>query len=199
MANLTKTSVLAGSVLALSMLSGCTTLAKIGVAPSVAEPGNRTTALSLTDISLAQAIRRDIYRDIPSASEGNIDVNVFYENVLLVGEVPSAEVRQQVETIARGYRDVRKVYNQMTVGVNRGLVSRTSDALLSSKASLTLTTADNLPSNQTKVVVHDGNIYLMGALTQAQAERAIVRLQALDGVKRIIKALDIIPESSTAQ
>lgn len=185
---------LTAGLLATTLLGACTPLAKMGVAPGVAEPGNRTTALALTDISLAQAIRRDIYRDIPAASEGNIDVNVFYENVLLVGEVPSAEIKQQVEQITRGYRDVRKVYNQLNVGLNRGLIDRAADSLLERKADFTLATADKLPSHQTYVVVHDGSVYLMGALTQAQTDRAIVRLQALDGVKRIIKALDIIAE-----
>ncbi|WP_147300263.1 BON domain-containing protein [Paraperlucidibaca baekdonensis] len=185
---------LTAAVISASLLSGCTTLAKMGVAPSVSDPGSRTTALSLTDISLSQAIMRDIYRDVPEANEGRIEVESFYEVVLLVGEVPSLEVKNRLTNIARGYGDVRAVHNELVVGLNRGLMGRAADSLLESKASFTLSTADNVPSSQTNVLVNDGTVYLMGALTQRQADRAILRLQALDGVKRIVKVLDIVKE-----
>lgn len=185
---------LSAAIISTTLISGCTTLAKMGVAPGIADPGTRTTALSLTDLSLSQAILRDIYRDIPAARDGRIEVESFYQIVLLVGEVPSAEIKQRISEIARSYKDVRAVHNELAVSVNRGLLDRAGDDLLERKAGFTLATADNVPSSQTTVVAKNGTIYLMGALTQQQADRAILRLQALDGVTRIVKVLEIVGE-----
>lgn len=188
---------LTAAIVSATLLSGCTTLAKMGVAPSVADPGTRTTALSLTDLSLSQAILRDIYRDIPAARDGRIEVESFYQVILLVGEVPSAEIKNRITDIARSYKDVRSVHNELAVSVNRGLLDRTGDDLLERKAGFTLATADNVPSSQTNIVAKNGTVYLMGALTQQQADRAILRLQALDGVTRIVKVLEIVGEPIT--
>lgn len=184
------------AMLSTATLSGCTTLAKMGVAPSVAEPGSRPLSLSIADVQLAQAIRADIYESIPAATDGRIEVESFYQVILLVGEVQSAEIKNRISEIARRYKDVRSVHNELEVAVNRGLIARTGDDLLERKAGFTLSTADNVPSSQTNIVAKNGTVYLMGTLTQPQADRAILRLQALDGVKRIVKVLDIVAEPS---
>jgi osmotically-inducible protein OsmY len=185
---------LSAAIISTALLSGCTTLAKMGVAPSVADPGTRTTALSLTDLSLSQAILRDIFRDIPPARDGRIEVESFYQVILIVGEVPSLEIKNRISDIARSYKDVRSVHNELEVAINRSLIARAGDDLLEAKAGFTLTTADNVPSSQTSVVAKDGTVYLMGALTQRETDRAILRLQALDGVTRIVKVLEILGE-----
>ncbi|MFQ3215534.1 MAG: osmotically-inducible protein OsmY [Paraperlucidibaca sp.] len=186
--------VLTAAIVSTALLSGCTTLAKMGVAPGIADPGTRTTALSLTDISLSQAVLRDIFRDIPAARDGRIQVESFYQVILIVGEVQSAEIKSRITQIAKSYKDVRSVHNELEVAVNRGLLDRAGDDMLERKAGFTLATADNVPSSQTKIVAKNGTVYLMGALTQRQADRAILRLQALDGVTRIVKVLEIVGE-----
>ncbi len=176
--------------------AGCTSMAKVGIGPSPAEPGARTISDRLTDSQLAQAIRRDVYRDIPAARDARVVVVSFYQAILIVGEAQSEDMKQAITQIARNYKDVVIVHNEMTVGPNRTLGQRLSDDLLERKAGINLFAADNLRSEQARVVAVDGTIYLMGKLTQRETDRAIQRIQALDGVTRIIKIVDILPESS---
>lgn len=186
---------LTGSTLALALsLGGCTTLAKMGVGPSVADPGTRTTASRLTDMNLAQSVRVDIYRQEPASREANIEVVSFYQAILLTGEVPTSDMREKVGAIAKRYTDVKVVHNELTVAPNRGMGDRISDDLLERKAGFSLLTADGLPSDQVRVVAVKGTLYLMGKLTAREADRAVQRLQALDGLKRIVKVVDILPE-----
>lgn len=179
-------------------LSGCNTLAQWGVGPSVSEPGTRTTALRLTDMNLAQAIRRDIYRDLPAARDARIEVVAFYQSVLLLGEAQDQAMKDKVAEIARAYPDVRVVHNELTVGPTRSTSGRIADDILERKAGFSLFSADNLRSSQAQVAAVNGTLYLMGKLTQRETDRAIVRLQALDDVKRIIKIVDILPEPAPA-
>ncbi|MEL0028787.1 MAG: BON domain-containing protein [Perlucidibaca sp.] len=175
-------------------LSGCNTLAEWGVGPSISEPGTRTTALRLTDMNLAQAIRRDIYRDIPAARDSRILVYAFYQSVLLLGEAQDQAMKDKIAEIARAYPDVRVVHNELSIGPTRSVSGRLSDEVLENKASFSLFSADELRSSQALVAAVDGTLYLMGKLTQRETDRAIVRLQALDGVRRIVKIVDILPE-----
>jgi len=176
--------------------AGCTSMAKVGIGPSLAEPGTRTISDRLTDSQLAQAIRRDVYRDIPGARDARVVVVSFYQAVLIVGEAQTENMKQAITQIARNYKDVVIVHNEMTVGPNRTLGQRLADDLLERKASINLFAADNLRSEQARVIAVNGTVYLMGKLTQRETDRAIQRIQALDGVTRIIKIVDILPESS---
>lgn len=178
-------------------ISGCTTLAKAGVGPASAEPGARTLSDRLTDSQLAQAIRRDIYRDVQGARDSRVIVISFYQAILILGEAQTDTMRQAITDVAKRYQDVIIVHNEMTVGPNRTLGQRLSDDLLERKASISLFAADNLRSEQARVAAVDGTVYLMGKLTQRETDRAIQRIQALDGVRRIIKIVDVLPEPAS--
>ncbi len=184
----------AGLSASLLTLTGCNTLAEWGVGPSISDPGTRTTALRLTDMNLAQAIRRDIYRDIPAARDSRIEVIAFYQSVLLLGEAQTQEMKDRIAAIARAYPDVRVVHNELTIGPTRSTSGRIGDDILERKAGFSLFSADGLRSSQARVAAVNGTLYLMGKLTQRETDRAIVRLQGLDDVKRIIKIVDILPE-----
>ena len=188
---------LAASLLTVG-LAGCTPLAKMGVGPDIAQPGTRTTAGRLNDFNLAQSVRVDIYRDEPEASNANIEVNAFYQVILLTGEVPTIDAKERIGEIARRYNDVKVVHNELTIGPSRSLAARLEDDLLERKADFSLFTADGLRSSQAKVVAVNGTLYLMGKLSQREADRAIQRLQALDGLRRIIKIVDLVPEPPVA-
>ena len=189
------TRTLSSLALATAILSGCTTLAKVGVGPSVAEPGTRTTASRLNDISLAQSVRVDIYKMVPAANDARIEVVSFYQSMLLVGEVPNEALKAQIGAIAKRYSDVKIVHNELTIGINRSIGERLGDDLLERKANFSLLSADGLRSSQATVTAVNGTLYLMGKLTQRETDRAIVRLQALDGVTRIVKIVDVLPDT----
>lgn len=191
--------ILTGLALAASLLGGCTTLAKMGVGPDVAEPGTRTASSRLNDFSLAQSIRVDIYKSLPAANDARIEVISFYQSILLVGEVPNEELKAQVGAVAKRYSDVKAVHNELTIGINRSLSQRLADDLLERKANLSLLSADGLRSNQATVTAINGTLYLMGKLTQRETDRAIVRLQALDGVTRIVKVVDVLPDEASTK
>ena len=197
MLNLKRTRTFTALALATTVLAGCTTLAKVGVGPSVAEPGTRTTSSRINDFTLAQSVRVDIYKMVPAAKDARIEVVSFYQSVLLVGEVPNADIKTQIGAVAKRYTDVKVVHNELSIGLNRSISDRLGDDLLERKANFSLLSADGLRSSQATVTAINGTLYLMGKLTQRETDRAIVRLQALDGVTRIVKIVDILPDTAS--
>ena len=197
MLNLKRTRTFTALALATTVLAGCTTLAKVGVGSSVAEPGTRTTSSRINDFTLAQSVRVDIYKMVPAAKDARIEVVSFYQSVLLVGEVPNADIKAQIGAVAKRYTDVKVVHNELSIGLNRSISDRLGDDLLERKANFSLLSADGLRSSQATVTAINGTLYLMGKLTQRETDRAIVRLQALDGVTRIVKIVDILPDTAS--
>ncbi|WP_068858187.1 BON domain-containing protein [Perlucidibaca aquatica] len=197
MLNLKRTRTFTALALATTVLAGCTTLAKVGVGPSVAEPGTRTTSSRINDFTLAQSVRVDVYKMVPAAKDARIEVVSFYQSVLLVGEVPNADIKAQIGAVAKRYTDVKVVHNELSIGLNRSISDRLGDDLLERKANFSLLSADGLRSSQATVTAINGTLYLMGKLTQRETDRAIVRLQALDGVTRIVKIVDILPDTAS--
>jgi len=195
--NLKRTRTFTALALATTVLAGCTTLAKVGVGPSVAEPGTRTTSSRINDFTLAQSVRVDIYKMVPAAKDARIEVVSFYQSVLLVGEVPNADIKAQIGAVAKRYTDVKVVHNELSIGLNRSISDRLGDDLLERKANFSLLSADGLRSSQATVTAINGTLYLMGKLTQRETDLAIVRLQALDGVTRIVKIVDILPDTAS--
>jgi len=195
--NLKRTRTFTALALATTVLAGCTTLAKVGVGPSVAEPGTRTTSSRINDFTLAQSVRVDIYKMVPAAKDARIEVVSFYQSVLLVGEVPNADIKAQIGAVAKRYTDVKVVHNELSIGLNRSISDRLGDDLLERKANFSLLSADGLRSSQATVTAINGTLYLMGKLTQRETDRAILRLQALDGVTRIVKIVDILPDTAS--
>jgi osmotically-inducible protein OsmY len=135
---------------------------------------------------------------VPAAKDARIEVISFYQSILIVGEVPNADLKAQIGSVAKRYTDVKVVHNELSIGVNRTLSERLNDDLLERKANFSLLSADGLRSSQATVTAVNGTLYLMGKLTQRETDRAIVRLQALDGVTRIVKIMDILPESAAS-
>ena len=104
---------------------------------------------------------------------GHVNVTSYNTQVLLTGEVPSAQDKQLVEQI------VRKVAN---------------DVLLGGKIKASLVDARDLFANAFKVVTERGTTYLMGRVTQREANRATDIARSTSGVQRVVRVFEIITE-----
>jgi len=119
--------------------------------------------------------------------------------VLLTGEVASEAERTRVEKIAAEVENVRQVLNETAVLGNSSLSSRASDVTLSSKIKLSLVDARDLISNAFYVVVERGTVYIMGRVTEREANRAVEIARGVSGVQKVVRAFEIISEEELAR
>lgn len=128
------------------------------------------------------------------AERAHINITSYNRLVLLTGEVPSAAVRQQVEQIVRGVDNVRSTVNELAVLGNSSLTQRTSDSVVTGKVKATFIDARDLQANAFKVVTERGNVYLMGRVTQREADRATELTRTVGGVQRVVRVFEIVSE-----
>ena len=124
----------------------------------------------------------------------HVNVTSYNRQVLLTGEVPSAQDKQLVEQIVSRVDNVRLVANELAVLGASSLTQRSSDALITGKVKAAMVDSKDLFANAFKVVTERGIVYLMGRVTQREAERATTIARSTGGVQKVVRLLDVISE-----
>ena len=129
---------------------------------------------------------------------GHVNASAYSRMVLLTGEVPTDADKAAVEQAVARVENVTSVVNELAVSFNSSLSSRSSDVLLAGKVRATLVDARDLMANAFKVVVERGEVYLMGMVTEREANRAAELTAGIKGVRRVVKVMQIISEDELA-
>jgi len=128
----------------------------------------------------------------------HVNVTSYNRQVLLTGEVPSAQDKQLVEQVVSKVENVRAIVNELGILGNSTLPQRTSDALVTGKVKASMLDAKDLFANSFKVVTERGTTYLMGRVTQREANRATDLARSTGGVQKVVRVLEIISEDELA-
>lgn len=124
----------------------------------------------------------------------HVNSNSYNRQLLLTGEVPTLQDKQLVEKVVSGIENLRGVVNELSVMGNSTLTQRSSDTLVTSRVKANLVDAKDLYANAFKVVTERGTVYLMGRVTQREANRATEVVSGTSGVQRLVRMLEIISE-----
>ena len=130
---------------------------------------------------------------------GHINVTSYNRQVLLTGEVPTAQDKQTVEQVIGKVENVATVVNELAVANNSSLGSRSTDTLITGRVKAQLVDARDLFSNAFKVVTENGITYLMGRVTQREADRATEIVRTTSGVQKVVRVFDLITEAELAR
>lgn len=155
----------------------------------------RTTGIQLEDESIEFKAASRV-REL--ATLGQVKVTSYNRLLLLTGEVPAAAERAQVEQAMSKVENVRAVINELVVAPNSSLSSRTADTSLATKVKLTLVDAKDLQANAFKVVAERRVIYLMGRVTEREANRGAELASQVSGVEKVVKVFEIVSEKDVA-
>lgn len=124
----------------------------------------------------------------------HVNVASYNRQVLLTGEVPNDKDKQQVEQIVSKVDNVRAIVNELAVLGNTTFTQRSSDALVTGRVKAGMVDAKDLYAGAFKVVTERGTTYLMGRVSQREANRASDIARSTVGVQKVVRILEIISE-----
>lgn len=124
----------------------------------------------------------------------HVNVTSFNRQVLLTGEVPNAQDRQAVEQIVSQVENVRSVVNDLAVMPPSSLSQRSNDTLITGKVRASLVDARDITANAFKVVTERNTVYLMGIVSQREAQRATDVARGVSGVAKVVRVFEIVSE-----
>jgi osmotically-inducible protein OsmY len=186
---------LAGSTLG---LTACFPLVMGGAAMGALVATDRRTSGTVVEdegieLKAAARIRENVGERV------HVNVTSYNRQVLITGEVPSAQDKQLVEKVVASVENVRNIVNELAIMGNSTLTQRSSDALVTGRVKAGLVDAKDLFANAFKVSTEHGVTYIMGRVTQREANRATEVITGTSGVQRLVRVLEIISEDELAR
>ena len=171
------------------LLQGCVGMAVVGAgSAAVSAMDRRTTGVQIEDerIELVSSNRSgEKFGD-----KAHINITSYNRNVLLTGEVADAAARNEVEKIVRGVPNVRGITNDLQVGPLATLSSRASDAGTTGKVKARFVDAGKFNAVHVKVVTEASVVYLLGIVTEAEANDAVEVARTTGGVRKVVKVFE---------
>lgn len=150
----------------------------------------------LSDYELSAKLQRALYTDrtfSPSTCPNcSLEIAVLNADILLVGHVPTKEMRQLAVERAQLVPGYRSLYNQITV-TQEGSNSL-ADSWITSNIRSQIFADSSIDPKVFKIVTVDGVVYIMGDILEEQADRLVELVRNTAQVKRVVKLFHALVE-----
>jgi osmotically-inducible protein OsmY len=123
---------------------------------------------------------------------GHFNFTSFNRKVLISGEVASAELKAEAGRIVAQIPNVQGVYNELIVGPSSSMADRSNDSFITSKIKSRSVDSGRFNPLHVKVVTEAGTAFLLGMLTQAEADAAIQIARTTSGVRKVVPLIEIL-------
>ncbi len=175
------------------VLQGCAVAIVAGTAGAVSSANDRRTIGAQIDdnnieIKAAYAI------DAITQLEKFANVNVVSLNgvVLLLGQTPTEEMRMLAQKSLQDVKGIKKIHNQIRIGNNTGISTRTHDTWLTSKVKTKLLTEESVSSSHIKVITENSEVFLMGLVATGEGDKVVNIVRNISGVSKVIKVFEYL-------
>jgi osmotically-inducible protein OsmY len=156
----------------------------------------RTSGIQLEDEGIELRAVARLRGEI--GNRNHVNLTSYNRQVLLTGEVASDQDKQQIEQIVARVENVSAVINELAVMGNSTLTQRSSDTLVTGRVKAMLIDAKDLQSNAFKVVTERGTTYLLGRVTQREADRVTEVVRGTPGVQKVVRIFEVLSERELA-
>ena len=129
-------------------------------------------------------------------NKGRVSAVSYGRQVLLLGEVPSAEDKVVAERVAASVDNVQRVISELRVMPNASASQRSQDALITKRIQTNLIGAKDLVSSAFKITTNQSTVYVLGVATQRETDRVIAITRTTPGVKQVVNMVNLISEET---
>jgi osmotically-inducible protein OsmY len=186
--------VLATLVMTTTLVTGCSTIVSSSREEPIREDvGNRTLGNIIEDEAIELKVMVNLSKGSAPLAQSHINVKSFNGQVLLTGQVPNENVRQEAKQIVGQTREVKRIHNELEIAGPSSTIVRSNDIYLTSRVKLKLLSDKSIEGLRVKVVTENGIVYLMGLVSQREADQAVAIVREVPGVQRIVKVFEYVP------
>lgn len=179
----------------LLMLGGCATVisATTGEEGIQEDRSRRSFGAVVDDGSIETSIKVNLDAADAGLRSAHISVLSYNGVVLLVGQVPSQDLKNlATRTALESSSRIKTVHNELEVAGATTFLSRSNDSWLTTKLKTMMLADPNISGMKIKVVTENGVVYLMGLVTQTEADTAVDLVSTTRGVTKVVRAFEYI-------
>jgi len=172
-------------------LSACAPLIIGGAVTAVALAEDRRSGGAFVD---DENIENRALLKIKTRFNDQVHVNItsYNRHVLITGEAASDGVKRGVEEELMSVSGVARVYNEMVIGPQAGVISVTNDSRLTAIVKTRYLEANRFQANHVKVVTEANVVYLMGIVKRSEADAATQLASTTCGVTRVVRLFEYL-------
>lgn len=168
-----------------AVIGGGAVAAKVATDP-------RTTGTQIDDETLEFKVENAVEKDAQIKAEGRVNAVSYNGRVLLIGQVPNSDVKDTATALAKGVKGVNEVYNELTVSPKISFAQISKDSWLTTQVKSKMFVDGRVKATDVKVISENGEVFLLGNVTQSQANAAADIASKISGVKKVIKVFKYI-------
>ncbi len=167
------------------LLQGCVAAAVVGTAAvgTKAATDPRSVGTQVDDGTLELRVNSALSKDQQIKKEARINVTAYQGKVLLAGQAPNTELAARAKQIAMGVEGATEVFNEVRQGQPIGLGEASNDTWITTKVRSQL-----LGSDQVKSSNENGEVFLLGLVTDREGKAAADIASRVSGVKHVTTA-----------
>ncbi|ART80832.1 BON domain-containing protein [Oceanisphaera avium] len=175
------------------LLQGCAGVLLAGAGTGVASlTDRRAVSTQVSDHAIDVRATHRLSTTQPLAEKSRVVVITTKGKSLLLGQTPTPELSQQAEEIVKDIPGVEEVFNELRITPPLDITARSQDSVLTSKVKSTLLAEKNIDGTKVKVVTEAHEVFLIGLVTQKEADIAVKLARNVSGVKRVITVFEFI-------
>jgi len=188
-----------GAALLLSLcLNACAPILVAGFAGSaMVATDRRTSGAQLEDETIELRSSARIRDNL--GEKAHVNVTSYNRQVLLTGEVATERDKQSVVSLVEKVENVKAVVNELSVMPPTNLSSRSNDLIVTGKIKASLVDSRDLFANAFKIVTERNTVYVMGRVTQREANSATNVIRNVSGVNKVVRLFEIISEEELSR
>lgn len=180
-------------------LAGCFGAVAVGAgAGALVATDRRNSEVYLADEAIEIRVANAIGQQL--GDKVHVNATSYNRMLLLTGEVPDAASKDLVErTAIANSNEIKRVTNELQVSGISSYTARSNDTYLTSKVKARFLDAARFSINHVKVVTENNSVYLLGIVTQAEADAAVEIARTTGGVQRVIRVFEVISDEQARQ
>ncbi|BFU59985.1 MULTISPECIES: division/outer membrane stress-associated lipid-binding lipoprotein [Rodentibacter] len=170
------------------MLQGCVAAVLGGAAAGTKVATDpRTMGTQLDDETLEIKVENAVDKDEQIDAEGRVNAVSYSGRILLIGQVPSESAKETATALAKGVEGVVDVYNELRTGAKISIGQITKDSWITTQVKSKMLIDDRVKTTDVKVITENGEVFLLGNVTQSQADAAADIASRISGVQKVVK------------
>ena len=146
----------------------------------------------INDQDIESKVNRGLFANGQLWERNHVIVSSVGGYVLVAGQVRTAALKQQVQTIAQNITGIRRLYNEIEVGEPIGLFTQIKDSFITLIIKTKMMTAENFDPSSVKIITDNGIVYLLGTVGPEEADQATDIASKAVGVKKVVKVFQYI-------
>jgi osmotically-inducible protein OsmY len=177
------------------LLSGCLpAIQGVSSVSSIISVNNdrRSAGVILDDkttyLQLASWVAED-----PKLDDAHLNFLIYNKAVLVTGESPSKELRAYISKQAKRQSPaIKQVFNEVSVEPSSSLLKRARDSAITLQVEAMFQNQEVFHPTHVRVMTEAQTVYLMGAVTKREADKAVKIATKAKGIKQVVRLFDYL-------